>query len=170
MCNGGALHRMARKASSTLKTFHGAVALMLRDGELTREEKRLVIKLAGLLDLKPDEPKKVYDAVLVGESVDGDRFLSRKEQLNVYARLFETAFLNASISEDEYIVVAYLRYTFDISAQEHDVVIEELTNVLEEHIDRNVIDKVRDRFGDAIDQVTDFFDTLRTIIPEGGRK
>ena len=166
MCDGGALHRMTREAPSSLEIFHGAVALMLRDGELTREEKRLVIKLAGLLELAPDEPKKVYDAVLANESVEGDRFLSRKEQLNVYARLFETAFLNASISEDEYIVVAYMRYTFDISAEEHDVVIEELTNVLEEHVDRNVIDMVRDRFGDAIDQVTDFFDALK---PEGGR-
>ncbi len=166
MCDGGALHRMARKVPSTLEIFHGAVALMLRDGELTREEKRLVIKLAGLLELAPDEPKKIYDAILANESVEGDIFLSRKEQLNVYTRLFETAFLNASISEDEYIVVAYMRYTFDISAEEHDVVIEELINVLEEYVDRNVIDMVRDRFGDAIDQVTDFFEALK---PEGGR-
>ena len=36
---------------------------MLRDGVLTREEKRLIIKLANALGLSPEEPAEVYAAI-----------------------------------------------------------------------------------------------------------
>ena len=36
---------------------------MLVDGVLTREEKRLIIKLASALKLSPEEPAYVYEAI-----------------------------------------------------------------------------------------------------------
>jgi hypothetical protein len=40
---------------------------MLVDGVLTREEKRLVIKLASALNLEEDQPSKIYEAVRLGK-------------------------------------------------------------------------------------------------------
>ena len=88
-----------------ISAFQGVVSIVLRDGEITREEKRLVIKLASLLGLDEDEPKRIYDAIVAGEKLDGGRVLDKSEQLRVYSGMFQTAYLNASISEDEYLEV-----------------------------------------------------------------
>ena len=39
--------------------FRTTIEVMLRDGILTREEKRLIIKLANALGLSPDEPAEI---------------------------------------------------------------------------------------------------------------
>lgn len=150
-------------------TFQGVVSLVLRDGQITREEKRLVIKLAGLLDLPDEVPKQVYDAVISGQVVEGGRELSALDRLSVYSGLFETAFLNASISEDEYVVVAYLRHFFDITEEEHKKVVSDLQKALEEHVEKNVFHVVEKGLDQALDKVNGWFLKIRSILPEGGR-
>ena len=125
-----------------ISAFQGVVSIVLRDGEITREEKRLVIKLASLLGLEEDAPKQVYDAIVAGEKLQGGRVLKKDEQLRVYSGMFQTAYLNASISEDEYFVVAYLRLMFEITDDENDAVINAIHDELEEHVEKNVFQVV----------------------------
>ena len=156
-------------AITDISTFQGVVSIVLKDGEITREEKRLVIKLASLLGLDEDAPKRVYDAIVVGEKLDGGNEISKEQRLEIYAGMFQTAYLNASISEDEYLVVAYLRYLFDISDEENELVMAEIHDALEEHVEKSVFHLVEKGFEQALDKVNGFFVKIRGILPEGGR-
>ena len=55
-----------------LDVFRSTVEVMLTDGVLTREEKRLIIKLASALKLAPDEPAYIYEACLLYTSDAAD--------------------------------------------------------------------------------------------------
>ena len=153
-----------------ISTFQGVVSIVLKDGEITREEKRLVIKLASLLGLEEDAPKRVYDAIVSGEKLEGGNEISNEERLKIYAGMFQTAYLNASISEDEYLVVAYLRYLFDISDEENELVMNGIHDELEEHVEKNVFQVVERGFDQAKDVVDGLFNRIRSILPEGGPK
>ena len=153
-----------------ISTFQGVVSIVLKDGEITREEKRLVIKLASLLGLDEDAPKRVYDAIVAGEKLEGGNEIGNEERLNIYAGMFQTAYLNASISEDEYLVVAYLRYVFDISDEENELVMTGIHDALEEHVEKNVFQVVEKGFDQAKDVVDGLFNRIRSILPEGGSK
>ena len=153
-----------------ISAFQGVVSIVLRDGEITREEKRLVIKLASLLGLDEDAPKRVYDAIVAGEKLEGGRVLDKEEQLRIYAGMFQTAYLNASISEDEYFVVAYLRLMFQINEDENDAVITAIHDELEEHVEKNVFQVVEKGLDQAKDVVDGLVNKLRSILPEGGQK
>ena len=153
-----------------ISAFQGVVSIVLRDGEITREEKRLVIKLASLLGLEEDAPKQVYDAIVAGEKMQGGRVLKKDEKLRVYSGMFQTAYLNASISEDEYFVVAYLRLMFEITDDENDAVINAIHDELEEHVEKNVFQVVEKGLDQAKDVVDGLVTRLRSILPEGGQK
>jgi hypothetical protein len=84
--------------------------------------------------------------------------------------MFQTAYLNASISEDEYLVVAYLRYLFDISEEENELVMNGIHDALEEHVEKNVFQVVEKGFDQAKDVVDGLFNRIRSILPEGGPK
>ena len=144
-----------------ISAFQGVVSIVLRDGEITREEKRLVIKLASLLGLDENDPKRIYDAIVTGEKLDGGRVLDKTEQLRVYSGMFQTAYLNASISEDEYFVVAYLRLMFQIDDDENDAVINAIHDELEEHVEKNVFQVVEK----GLDQAKDVVDGLVKSTP-----
>ena len=60
-----------KDAITDISAFQGVVSIVLKDGQITREEKRLVIKLASLLNLDTDAPKRVYDAIVAGEKLEG---------------------------------------------------------------------------------------------------
>ena len=126
-----------------ISAFQGVVTIVLRDGEITREEKRLVIKLASLLGLDEEVPKRIYDAIVAGEVLEGGRVLDKDEMLRIYSGMFQTAYLNASISEDEYFVVAYLRLMFGITVVENDYVIKAIHDELEEHVEKNMFQDQR---------------------------
>ena len=153
-----------------ISTFQGVVSIVLKVGEITREEKRLVIKLANLLLLEEDVPKRVYDAIVAGEKLEGGNEISKEDRLKVYAGMFQTAYLNASISEDEYLVVAYLRYLFEISDEENELVMNGIHDELEEHVEKNVLQVVEKGFDQAKDVVDGLFNRIRSILPEGGPK
>jgi uncharacterized tellurite resistance protein B-like protein len=153
---------VAKEKPGSLQIFYDAVSVMLRDGELTPEEKRLIVKLASLLGLKEDEPKLVYEAIVEGKSLKKGRELPRQEQLDLYEQMFELAFLNASISEDEYFVIAHLRYSFNISDEEHDEISNRLQQHLENNLPANMLAKVRNSLSESVDLVGKMFDSLRT--------
>ena len=50
------------------QVFMNASILALRDGQLSNGEKRILVKLAHALRLQEDEPKRIYDAILSGET------------------------------------------------------------------------------------------------------
>ena len=118
-----------------------------------------MIKLASLLGLDENDPKRIYDAIVAGEKLDGGRVLDKTEQLRVYSGMFQTAYLNASISEDEYFVVAYLRLMFQIDDDENDAVINAIHDELEEHVEKNVFQVVEK----GLDQAKDVVDGLATM-------
>ena len=153
-----------------ISAFQGVVTIVLRDGEITREEKRLVIKLASLLGLDEDTPKRIYDAIVAGEVLEGGRVLDKDEMLRIYSGMFQTAYLNASISEDEYFVVAYLRLMFGITVVENDYVIKAIHDELEEHVEKNMFQVVEQSLDQAKDVVDGLVNKLRSILPEGGPK
>ena len=166
----GASRFVPSDSITDISTFQGVVSIVLKDGEITREEKRLVIKLANLLLLEEDVPKRVYDAIVAGEKLEGGNKISKEDRLKVYAGMFQTAYLNASISEDEYLVVAYLRYLFDISDEENELVMDGIHDALEEHVEKNVFQVVEKGFDQAKDVVDGLFNRIRSILPEGGPK
>ena len=157
-------------AITDISAFQGVVTIVLKDGEITREEKRLIIKLASLLGLENDVPKRVYDAIVAGEELSGGNEISKDACLEVYAGMFQTAYLNASISEDEYLVVAYLRYLFNITDEENELVMQGIHDELEEHVEKNVFQVVEKGFDQAKDAVDGLFNRIRSILPEGGPK
>ena len=157
-------------AITDISTFQGVVSIVLKDGQITREEKRLVIKLASLLNLDADAPKRVYDAIVAGEKLEDGREIGKTKCLEVYAGMFQTAYLNASISEDEYLVVAYLRHLFDIADEENELVMKDIRSELEEHVKKNAFQVVEKGFEQAKDVVDGLFDRIRSILPEGGAK
>ena len=170
MRRGGLSPFVPKDAVTDISAFHGVVSIVLKDGEITREEKRLVIKLASLLGLGKDAPKEVYDAIILGEESGGGTVLKKDKCLKVYAGMFQTAYLNASISEDEYLVVAYLRFLFDITEEENIQVMNGIYSELEEHVEKNVFQVVEKGFDQAKDIVDGLFNRLRSILPEGGQK
>ena len=91
-----------------LTVFRTTVEVMLRDGVLTREEKRLIIKLANALGLSPEEPAEIYSAIREGRESESGREVTPNEQRLVYTRVFEVAIVNASLSKDEFAVLANL--------------------------------------------------------------
>ena len=157
-------------AITDISAFQGVVTIVLKDGEITREEKRLIIKLASLLGLENEVPKRVYDAIVAGEEVSGGNESSKEACLDVYAGMCQTAYLNASISEDEYLVVAYLRYLFNITDEENELVMQGIHDELEEHVEKNVFQVVEKGFDQAKDAVDGLFNRIRSILPEGGLK
>ena len=161
---------VASELVTDISTFQGVVSIVLKDGEITREEKRLVIKLASLLGLDDDVPKRVYDTIVDGGKLEGGTEIDHEHRLKIYAGMFQTAYLNASISEDEYLVVAYLRYLFEISDEENELVMNGIHNELEEHVEKNVFQVVEKGFDQAKDVVDGLFNRILSILPEGGPK
>ncbi len=149
----------------TREVYAAVIEVLLRDGVLTREEQRLATKLAILLFKDEDElrrrPGAIYTDVLRGEVVEGGRVVGRRERVNIYREMFETAFANASLSHDEMAVIAQLRSVLDISDEEHHGAMEQLRGSLEESVEPKLLDKVKDDLTVVIDIVGGMFDSVR---------
>jgi DNA-directed RNA polymerase subunit F len=144
---------------------------MLIDGLLTREEKRLVIKLASALNLKEDEPSKIYEAIRKGKTIDGGAPITLFEAKNIYTKVFEIAIVNASLSRDEFRVLAHLRDIFKIDDKEHEDIEAELREIVKEKFeDPNVIDKMLGTLRDSVSLVGDLFDIVRKKSTDGAKK
>ena len=151
-----------------LDVFRSTVEVMLVDGVLTREEKRLIIKLASALNLSPEEPAYVYEAIQSGsDSRSGDP-ISPEEMREIYTKVFEVAIVNASLSRDEFRVLANLRTQFDIDDALHAEIEHELREMVKEKYgDKAMIDTLMDTLRDSVGLVGDLFDNFRKTPTEG---
>jgi len=157
--------------SHSLEAFHSTISVMLVDKVLTREEKRLIIKLASALGLNEDEPSQIYQAIRTGEEVKGGDPIDDSKAHEIYTKVFEIAIVNASLSRDEFRVLAHLRDIFQIDDEEHHRIEEELREIVREKFeDPNVIDKMLGTLRDSVSLVGDLFDVVRKKAADGARK
>ena len=157
--------------SFSLEAFHSTISVMLSDKVLTREEKRLIIKLASALGLNEDEPSLIYQAIRNGETVEGGEPIDNKMAHEIYTKVFEIAIVNASLSRDEFRVLAHLRDIFEIDDDEHHRIEEQLREIVREKFeDPNVIDKMLGTLRDSVSLVGDLFDVVRKKAADGARK
>ena len=146
-----------------LTVFRTTTEVMLRDGVLTREEKRLIIKLANSLGLSPEEPAEVYSAIRENRDTEPGRDVSPNEQRLVYTRVFEVAIVNASLSKDEFAVLAHLRSQFNIDDDDHERIEADLRDMIRQKTeDENVVDKLLGTLKDSVSLVGSLFDSVRT--------
>ncbi len=162
---------MSEPISYSLEAFHSTISVMLVDKILTREEKRLIIKLASALGLNEDEPSKVYQAIRNGEETKGGAPINEELAHEIYTKVFEIAIVNASLSRDEFRVLAHLRDIFQIDDKEHQRIEEELREIVKEKFeDPNVIDKMLGTLRDSVSLVGDLFDVVRKKAADGAKK
>ena len=146
-----------------LTVFRTTVEVMLRDGVLTREEKRLIIKLANALGLSPEEPAEIYSAIREGRDSESGREVTPNEQRLVYTRVFEVAIVNASLSKDEFAVLANLRAQFNIDDDDHTRIEADLRDMIRQKTeDENVVDILLGTLKDSVSLVGSLFDGVRT--------
>ncbi len=154
---------MAGDNVCALDVFRSTIEVMLEDGVLTREEKRLIIKLANALGLQDDEPSMIYSAIQNDEKIDGGHEVTPNEQRLVYTRVFEVAIVNASLSRDEFRVLAHLREQFSIDDDDHARIESDLRDLIRQKTeDENVIDKLLGTLRDSVSLVGGLFDSVRT--------
>ena len=135
---------------------------MLADGILTREEKRLIIRLSSCLNLESHQPAEIYQAIIDDKETDKGEKLTEEEQREVYKTIFEIAIINASLSKDEFRVMAHLRDIFSIDDDEHQLVEDELREMVRERFeDPNVVEKTLNTLRDSVRLVTTLFDNVR---------
>ena len=143
--------------------FRSTVEVMLEDGILTREEKRLIIKLANSLGLEAEEPSQIYSAIQNEKETERGREVTPNEQRLVYTRVFEVAIVNASLSRDEFRVLAHLREQFNIDDSDHTRIESDLRELIRQKTeDENVIDKLLGTLKASVSLVGGFFDSVRT--------
>ena len=111
-------------APETLNVFSAVIRVVLADGVLTQEEKRLIIAIGRELELDDGDPLKVYESVLRGEEVDGGREMTRKERVDLYRKSWLTVHFNEDESDDEAAVMKCLREELHFSKDEANAIIE----------------------------------------------
>ena len=154
---------MSGENIGALDVFRSTTEVMLRDGVLTREEKRLIIKLANALGLTAEEPADVYAAMRQNRDTEPGRDVSPNEQRLVYTRVFEVAIVNASLSKDEFAVLAHLRDLFSIDDDDHSRIEADLRDMIRQKTeDENVVDKLLGTLKDSVSLVGSLFDSVRT--------
>ena len=154
---------MSGENIGALDVLRSTTEVMLRDGVLTREEKRLIIKLANALGLTAEEPADVYAAMRENRETDPGRDVSPNEQRLVYTRVFEVAIVNASLSKDEFAVLAHLRDLFSIDDDDHSRIEADLRDMIRQKTeDENVVDKLLGTLKDSVSLVGSLFDSVRT--------
>ena len=146
--------------SDCLEVFRGATKLALRDGHLSNGEKRLLVKLAHALRLSEDEPRMVYDSVGGATNLSAGRELGGQEKMIVYEQVLEAVLIHTDRSEDELMLVAYLRKAFQISDAEHRAITRSLDRQLEQIIHRNVLQDFRMRLDDTMEKIGGIFDRI----------
>jgi len=146
-----------------IRVFSDAVSLALRDGQLSNGEKRILVKMALALKLDDDEPKLVYDAVLAGEVLDEGSILSLEETRRVYEQILEAFLLHTDRSEDELILVAYLRHIFNIDDAEHRAIVRIMDRQMEIVVHRTVVEDFRMRLDDSRERITEIFEDFKGL-------
>lgn len=160
---------MSKLALGSLGIFRSTVEVMLEDGVLTREEKRLIIKLASALNLSSEDPGNIYSDIKEGRKSPKGEDVTMDAALQIYTKVFEIAIVNASLSRDEFRVLAHLRSIFEIGDDEHSIIEQTLRDMVKEKFDDpNVMEKMLATLRDSVGLVGDIFDTVRKKTVEGG--
>tara|TARA_Y100000758_G_C15998232_1_gene403104 strand:- start:381 stop:836 length:456 start_codon:yes stop_codon:yes gene_type:complete len=144
---------MGDASPRTLEVFSDCVTVMLNDGILTREEKRLISALSRNLDLKDDEPFQIYEKVKNGGRMEGGAIISRKKQLEIYQNIYEIALVGA-LSKDEWRLLAFLRKEFDINEEEHKEIQTLLKNNIKERYEPKVVESLLKTIEDSATTIT----------------
>ena len=106
-----------------------------------------------------------------GQEVKGGEPIDNNKAHEIYTKVFEIAIVNASLSRDEFRVLAHLRDIFKINDEEHHRIEEELREIVREKFeDPNVIDKMLGTLRDSVSLVGDLFDVVRKKAADGARK
>ena len=137
-------------APETLNVFSAVIRVVLGDGVLTQEEKRLIIAIGRELELDDGDPLKVYEAVIRGEEIDGGREMTRKERVDLYRKSWLTVHFNEDESDDEAAVMKCLREELHFSKDEADAIIEPLRNkqkTVDTNVSSTLIDKIKKKLG-----------------------
>jgi len=160
---------MSKHSLGSLNIFRTTIEVMLMDGILTREEKRLIIKLASALNLSNTQPGEIYSAIKEGRKSPKGDDVSSDEAREIYTKVFEVAIVNASLSRDEFRVLAHLRSIFEIGDDEHALIEDTLRDMVKEKFeDPNVMEKMLATLRDSVGLVGDIFDTVRKKTVDGG--
>ncbi|MCS5533955.1 MAG: hypothetical protein NZ736_06840 [Candidatus Poseidoniaceae archaeon] len=160
---------MSKHSLGSLNIFRTTIEVMLMDGILTREEKRLIIKLASALNLTSTQPGEIYSAIKEGRKSPKGDDVSSDEAREIYTKVFEVAIVNASLSRDEFRVLAHLRSVFEIGDGEHALIEDTLRDMVKEKFeDPNVMEKMLATLRDSVGLVGDIFDTVRKKTVDGG--
>ena len=144
---------MGDESPRTLKVFSDCVTVMLNDGVLTREERRLISALSRNLELKDGEPLQIYEKVRNGEKVVGGTVISRDKQLMIYQNIYEIALVGA-LSKDEWRLLAFLRNEFDINEEEHKEIQTLLKNNIKERYEPKVVESLLKTIEDSATTIT----------------
>ncbi len=152
---------MSQVSLGRLEVFKGAVTLALSDGQLSNGEKRLLVKMSHALKLEEEQPKLVYDSVITGDLLEEGDFLSLEETRRVYEQVLEAFLLHTDRSEEELVLVAYLRHVFKIDDAEHRAIARVMDRQLEMAVHRTVAEDMRMRLDDSIERIGAIFDEFR---------
>tara|TARA_Y100001970_G_scaffold212330_1_gene259306 strand:- start:17854 stop:18321 length:468 start_codon:yes stop_codon:yes gene_type:complete len=144
-----------------LEVFKGAVGLALRNGQLSNGEKRLLVKMSHVLKLDEGEPLLVYNSVVSGSDLESGAILGLEETRRVYEQVLEAFLLHTDRSEEELILVAYLRHIFEIDDSEHRAIARTMDRQLDMVVHRTVVEDIRMRLDDTIERIGAVFDDIR---------
>ncbi|MDA1167346.1 MAG: hypothetical protein O2866_00500 [archaeon] len=161
---------MAENGIGNLEIFRSTVEVMLSDGILTREEKRLIIKLASALNLSSADAPQIYEDIQNNRDSEKGNIIDHQEARRIYVRIFEIAIVNASLSKDEFRVLAHLREILQITETEHAEVEKELRELVKEkYDDDDLIETFLSTIKDSSKLVTNLFNTFRKRSNNGER-
>jgi len=113
------------------------------------------------LKLEEEQPKLVYDSVVTGDLLEEGDFLSLEETRRVYEQVLEAFLLHTDRSEEELVLVAYLRHVFKIDDAEHRAIARVMDRQLEMAVHRTVAEDMRMRLDDSIERIGAIFDEFR---------
>lgn len=160
---------MSAPVLNSIEVFKTTIQVMLGDGVLTREEKRLVIKLSSALGLQENEPGLVYRAIRDGTELPSGREISEDESREIFMKIFEVALVNASLSLDEFRVLHHLKTSFGIDEDEYNDIKSKLEGIIKEkYDDPNVIERVFEILKDGVNSINDRIDNLTRKSQDSG--
>ena len=151
-----------------LEIFRSTVEVMLDDGVLTREEKRLIIKLSSALNLDPEHAPLIYEDIQNNRPSEVGELISHEDAKGIYVKIFEIAIVNASLSRDEFRVLAHLREILNIGQSEHDELEAQLRELVKEkYDDDDLIDTFLSTIKESTKLVTNLFNSFRRRADNG---
>ena len=122
------------------------------------------------MGLTAEQPAEIYKAIQNNEESDPGELVSIESALEIYTKVFEVAIVNASLSRDEFRVLAHLRSAFEIDDEEHESIESHLREIVKEKFeDPGVVDKMLHTLRDSVGLVGDISETVRKKTTDGGR-